>query len=160
MGNEASKSSNNRMAVSAVAQMMRITKPQLLALRDKCLSVSDSGKDVHSSSGYHLTRLNFVNAMLDMNVANEPDHQILENLFVMWDSDGVDWVDPVSGMRSHLKYLSLQISHETQQLSPPFSSLSLTKLEFFYRRLHPSFNVLSLVSLLSGLSSNISDKAF
>jgi hypothetical protein len=107
------------MAVSAVAHMMRITKPQLLALRDKCLSVSDSGKDVHSSSGYQLTRLNFVNAMLDMNVANEPDHQILENLFVMWDCDGVDWVDPVSGVRSHLKYLSLQTSHETQQLSPP-----------------------------------------
>ncbi len=102
------------MAVSAMAQMMRITKPQLLALRDKCLSVSDTGKDVHTASGYQLTRFNFVKAMLDMHVADEPDHQILENLFVMWDCDGVDWVDPVSGVRSHLIHhckCSLNLSH-------------------------------------------------
>ncbi|KAL3767999.1 hypothetical protein ACHAWU_005457 [Discostella pseudostelligera] len=93
MGNESSKSSNsNRMAVSAVAHMMRITKPQLLALRDKCLSVSDTGA---SSGCYRLTRLSFANAMLEMNVAYEPDYQIMEKLFVMWDIDGVGWVDPL-----------------------------------------------------------------
>lgn len=99
MGNESSKSSNsNRMAVSAVAHMMRITKPQLLALRDKCLSVSDTGA---SSGCYRLTRLSFANAMLEMNVAYEPDYQIMEKLFVMWDIDGVGWVDPVSS--SHFR---------------------------------------------------------
>ena len=89
MGNETSKSPNsNRMAVSAVAHMMRITKAQLLALRDKCLFVSDT----EASSGcYRLTRLSFTNAM-----AYEPDYQIMEKLFVMWDIDGVGWVDPVS----------------------------------------------------------------
>jgi hypothetical protein len=94
MGNETSKSPNsNRMAVSAVAHMMRITKAQLLALRDKCLFVSDT----EASSGcYRLTRLSFTNAMLEMNVAYEPDYQIMEKLFVMWDIDGVGWVDPVS----------------------------------------------------------------
>lgn len=104
MGNESSKSSNNRMAVSAVAQMMRITKPQLLALRDKCLYVSDTGKDVHTSSGYQLTRLNFINVMHKMNVTEEPDCQILEKLFVMWDCDGVDCVDPVSVCNATLDY--------------------------------------------------------
>lgn len=100
MGNESSKSSNsNRMALSAVAQMMRITKPELLALRDKCLAVSDFGNDVHTASGYRLTRLNFVNTMREMNVTYEPDYQILEKLFIMWDSEGVDWVDTVSGVQ-------------------------------------------------------------
>lgn len=107
MGNESSKSSNNRMAVSAVAQMMRITKPQLLALRDKCLSVSDTGKDVHTSSGYQLTRLSFIHSMQKMNVVEEPDCQILEKLFVMWDCDGVDCVDPVSVCNAILDYIRI-----------------------------------------------------
>mmetsp|Transcript_21385 Transcript_21385/g.37750 ORF Transcript_21385/g.37750 Transcript_21385/m.37750 type:complete len:157 (-) Transcript_21385:405-875(-) len=94
MGNDTSKPSN-RMAVLALAHMMRITKPQLLALRDRCLSASETGQDVHSPSGYRLTRANFVDAMADMNVAIEPDYNVLEKLFVMWDRNGVDWVDPL-----------------------------------------------------------------
>lgn len=95
MGNDASKPSN-RMAVSALSHMMRITKPQLLALRDKCVSVSERGDVQTSSSGYRLTKVKFLQAMTAMNVAKEPDFQILEKLFVMWDTDGVGYVDPVS----------------------------------------------------------------
>lgn len=92
MGNDASKPSN-RMAVTALAHMMKITKSQLIALRDRCLS--DSEKDVHSPSGYRLTKAKFLVAMTDMNVTIEPDYKVLENLFVMWDRTGVDWVDPL-----------------------------------------------------------------
>lgn len=94
MGNDASKPSS-RMAIEALSHMMRITKPQLLALRDTCLLVSETGKDVHTRSGYRLTRAKFLNAMTDMNVAIEPDYQVLEKLFVMWDGNGVDWLDPL-----------------------------------------------------------------
>lgn len=94
MGNDTSKPSD-RMAVLALSHMMRITKPQLLALRDRCLSDSETGQDVQSPSGYRLTRASFLDAMTDMNVAIEPDYNVLEKLFVMWDRNGVDWVDPL-----------------------------------------------------------------
>lgn len=94
MGNDTSKPSN-RMAVSALSHMMRLTKPQLLELRDKCLSVSETGKDVPTPSGYRLNRATFLDAMTETNVAVEPDYQVLEKLFVMWDKNGVDWVDPL-----------------------------------------------------------------
>mmetsp|Transcript_988 Transcript_988/g.2069 ORF Transcript_988/g.2069 Transcript_988/m.2069 type:complete len:211 (-) Transcript_988:1167-1799(-) len=94
MGNDTSKPSS-RMAISALSHMMRITKSQLLALRDKCLSVSETGEDVHTKSGYRLTQAKFRDAMTDMNVAIEPDCQVLEKLFVMWDRNGENWVDPL-----------------------------------------------------------------
>lgn len=94
MGNDPSKPAN-RMAVSALSHMMRITKPQLLQLRDKCLSVSETGKRVNTPSGHRLSRAKFVDAMQSLNVAMEPDRQVLEKLFIMWDRDGDDWVDPL-----------------------------------------------------------------
>ena len=95
MGNDTSKSSS-RMAISAMSHMMKITKPQLLALRDRCLSDSETGENVTTLSGFRLARGIFLDAMIEMNVATEPDYQVLEKLFVMWDKNGVDWVDPVS----------------------------------------------------------------
>mmetsp|Transcript_13391 Transcript_13391/g.28971 ORF Transcript_13391/g.28971 Transcript_13391/m.28971 type:complete len:207 (+) Transcript_13391:150-770(+) len=92
MGNDASKPSN-RMAIAALSHMLKITKPQLIALRDRCISVSE--KDVQSPSGYRLTRVKFLAAMTDTNVAIEPDYQVLEKLFIMWDRKGVHWIDPL-----------------------------------------------------------------
>lgn len=94
MGNDPSKPSD-RMAIEALAHMMKITKPQLVALRDRCLSDSQRD-DGQSPSGYRLTREKFLAAMADTNVAMEPDCKVLENVFVLWDRKGVDWVDPVS----------------------------------------------------------------
>jgi len=78
------------MAISAIAHIMRITKPQLLELRDKCISVSEEDTKMKRSG--------FVFAMKDMNVADEPDYQILEKLFIMWDKDNKDSVDTVSSI--------------------------------------------------------------
>ena len=83
------------MATSALAHIMRITKQQLLTLRDTCLSVSQTGCDVQTSSGYRLSRAKFLDAMTATNVNLEPDYQILEKLFVMWDMEGIG-LDPVS----------------------------------------------------------------
>ena len=94
MGNDPSKPSS-RMATSALAHIMRITKQQLLSLRDKCLSVSQTGGDVQTASGYLLSRAQFMEAMTKANINLEPDYQILEKLFVMWDMEGVG-LDPVS----------------------------------------------------------------
>lgn len=102
---------------------MRLTKPQLLALRDKCLSVSDTttggdNEKSRSSSGYRLTRVNFLNAMTELNVEFEPDYQILDKLFVMWDCDGVDWVDLVSNI------LQLPVCLESLRSKPTCPSLN------------------------------------
>jgi len=94
MGNDTSKPSS-RMAISALSHMMKITKPQLLALRDKCLLMSEIGEDVMTRSGYRLSRSAFLKAMADVRVAAEPDFQVLENIFVMWDKSGVNWIDPI-----------------------------------------------------------------
>lgn len=85
MGNSASNSSG-RMAISAMSHMMNITKPQLLQLRDTCISVSI--QDGSTASGYKLLRENFLNAMTDCNVSIEPDYSVLEKLFTMWDRNG------------------------------------------------------------------------
>lgn len=95
MGNDTSKSSN-RMAISAMSHMMKITKPQLIALRDRCMFDSDKGDDINTPSGYRLSRTKFLDAMREMKVADEPDFQVMEKLFIMWDEDGEEWVDPVS----------------------------------------------------------------
>lgn len=99
MGNDASKPSN-RMAVSALAHMMSIDKPQLFALRDKCLKISEKGRHVNTASGYQLPRAKFLDAMVDMNVAMEPDYSILDKLFTMWDRDGYGCVDTVRSSRA------------------------------------------------------------
>lgn len=80
------------MATSAIAHIMRITKPQLLELRDKCISLSEEDAD----GQYQMKKSAFVFAMKEMNVADEPDYQILEKLFIMWDKE--DSVDTVSSI--------------------------------------------------------------
>eukprot|EP00986_Skeletonema_menzelii_P005767 scaffold2137_cov140-Skeletonema_menzelii.AAC.3 len=85
MGNSASNLSG-RMAISAMSHMMNITKPQLLQLRDRCISVSI--KDGSTASGYKLLRENFLQACTDCGVSIEPDYQVFEKLFTMWDRNG------------------------------------------------------------------------
>ena len=91
MGNAES----SRMAISAMSHMIKITKAQLLALRDQC--ISDSEDDASTSSGYRLSRTTFADAMKKLNVDPEPDCQVFEKLFTMFDSNGKGSLDPVSG---------------------------------------------------------------
>lgn len=65
---------------------MNITKPQLLQLRDKCINVSI--RDSSTPSGYKLCRDNFLQVMVDCRISIEPDYQVLEKLFTMWDRNG------------------------------------------------------------------------
>lgn len=92
MGNDTSThSSSNRMAISAMAHMMNLTKPQLLLLRDKCIDVSL--RDGTTMSGYKMSRERFLQAMQDSSISLEPDYKVLEKLFTMWDKHGFGWVD-------------------------------------------------------------------
>jgi len=81
------------MAISAMSHMLKITKTQLLELRDLCIAKHED--DVSTLSGYRLSRENFVAVMKDANIAEEPDQDVFEQLFIMFDKKGEDYVDPV-----------------------------------------------------------------
>jgi hypothetical protein len=91
MGNQ--NSSSNRMAISAMAHMMKLTRGKLLMLRDHCVAVSESGD---TPSGYQISRAKFLASMGVVKVSNEPDYEVLEKLLVLWDKNGTDRIDPVS----------------------------------------------------------------
>lgn len=94
MGNENSTGSN-RMAVSAMSHMMKLNKPQLLELRDRCLAAANYDGGADSPSGHTLSRDLFLGALSELGIESEPDRQVLEKLFVMWDKRGLDRLDPV-----------------------------------------------------------------
>eukprot|EP00567_Pseudictyota_dubia_P009846 CAMPEP_0197452212 /NCGR_PEP_ID=MMETSP1175-20131217/31476_1 /TAXON_ID=1003142 /ORGANISM="Triceratium dubium, Strain CCMP147" /LENGTH=194 /DNA_ID=CAMNT_0042985163 /DNA_START=177 /DNA_END=758 /DNA_ORIENTATION=- len=79
------------MAISALAEHMKITKPQLLELRDACLTytVRGDGEDPTLST---LSRRDFHKAMSEARVP-KPDREILDGLFTMWDKVGDDRTD-------------------------------------------------------------------
>lgn len=77
------------MAISAMAEMMKITKPQMMELRNACLRYAKPGRDGESqiSSGPIISRTNFHRAMMDVKV-DSTDMDILDHLYTMWDKIG------------------------------------------------------------------------
>lgn len=91
MGNQ--NSSNSRMAICAMAHMMKLSRGKLLMLRDHCVAVSDNG---HTASGYQISRAKFLASLGVVKVSNDPDYEVLEKLLILWDKNGSDRIDPVS----------------------------------------------------------------
>ena len=79
------------MAISAMADMMKITKRQFVALRDVCLVHAEerrSGKDKITI----ISRESLVESMHEVNLdANDKD--VLDHLFTMFDKSGESKVD-------------------------------------------------------------------
>jgi hypothetical protein len=90
MGNE---HSSNRMAISAMSHMMKITKRQLLMLRDQCVCISEKG---NTESGYQISRAKLLASTTTVNLVHTPDYEVLDKLLVLWDKNGTDRIDPVS----------------------------------------------------------------
>mmetsp|Transcript_9318 Transcript_9318/g.11697 ORF Transcript_9318/g.11697 Transcript_9318/m.11697 type:complete len:204 (+) Transcript_9318:138-749(+) len=94
MGNGASGGS--RMAITAMADMMKLTKQQLIDLRTECLRLSKSSSRGSSSKSSKnkrsfLSREDFHTAMREKNLdANDID--VLGHLYTMWDKNGDDKV--------------------------------------------------------------------
>jgi hypothetical protein len=91
MGNQ--NSSNNRMAIGAMSHMMKLTRGKLLMLRDHCVAISQDG---NTASGYVISRAKFLASMGVVKMSNDPDYEVLEKLFILWDKNGKDRIDPVS----------------------------------------------------------------
>eukprot|EP01083_Nonionella_stella_P006401 18584_1 len=84
MGNGSSNGA--RMAISAMADMMKITKPQMMELRNACLRYAKPGTD-QNINGPIISRANFHAAVSDVNL-DPLDSDILDHLYTMWDKIG------------------------------------------------------------------------
>jgi len=97
MGNNHSNATN-RMAISAMAEHMKINKVQMLKLRDECLSRSVSGgggiDDEDEDDSLTISRTDFHKSMSEAGVPKS-DRDILDGLFTMWDKTGDDQVDTI-----------------------------------------------------------------
>ena len=78
------------MAISAMADMMRITKMQMLNLRNVCLSYSKRTR----GNGPTITKSNFMLAMSEVGL-DRVDVDVLEQLYIMWDKSGTQAVNVI-----------------------------------------------------------------
>jgi Ca2+-binding EF-hand superfamily protein len=90
MGNDAS---SPRMAFSAVAEMVQISRPEFFELRNKCLDLTKSISPQNSkTNNIMISRSDFLRAMKEMQV-HSTDIDIFTNLFEMWDKRGSNGLD-------------------------------------------------------------------
>jgi Ca2+-binding EF-hand superfamily protein len=74
------------MAISAMADMMRLSKEQLMDLRGACLRHTKPSRSGHDKSPT-ITKENFRKALNELNM-DVNDIDVLEHLFTMWDKHG------------------------------------------------------------------------
>uniref|UniRef100_A0A6U3NZ21 EF-hand domain-containing protein n=1 Tax=Ditylum brightwellii TaxID=49249 RepID=A0A6U3NZ21_9STRA len=104
MGNDQSRSGTNRLAITAMSNVTKITKSQLTELRDRCIELSkvpsltgldDSTVSNDTPKNPLITSRDFRIAMAEVGVSEEMDAEVLDRLFTMWDKTGDDKVDPI-----------------------------------------------------------------
>ena len=86
MGNGISNHSGSRMAISAMADMMKVTKSQLIDLREACLQ---RVRSTHKQKSPEITREVFRDAMKELNL-DMNDVDVFDHLFTMHDKHGED----------------------------------------------------------------------
>lgn len=93
MGNS-QPSGRNRMAITAMAELMKVTKVQLLDLREVCLSYS-SGPDRNNIHAFKMKRTDLLRAMDEVDIKDGRDFDVFDQLFTMWDKSGDDEVNTI-----------------------------------------------------------------
>jgi Ca2+-binding EF-hand superfamily protein len=78
--------SSPRMAFSAIADMLVITRPQMMELRNACLRLSKPNRD-KTNPGPVITKRSFQKAMEEIGLPAE-DVDVFDHLFTMWDVRG------------------------------------------------------------------------
>mmetsp|Transcript_4711 Transcript_4711/g.9156 ORF Transcript_4711/g.9156 Transcript_4711/m.9156 type:complete len:207 (-) Transcript_4711:167-787(-) len=94
MGNQ--QSMTNRMAAAAMSNVLKLTKTQLLELRDASLVYASTGSADPSSDGPSspmIYRSDFIIAMNEVGISAETDVDVLDKLFTMADRTGEDCVE-------------------------------------------------------------------
>mmetsp|Transcript_15262 Transcript_15262/g.18577 ORF Transcript_15262/g.18577 Transcript_15262/m.18577 type:complete len:199 (-) Transcript_15262:93-689(-) len=85
MGN--GHSGGPRMAIAAMADMMPLTKPQLVELRNACLRHAKPNRDKSQDTGPTISRQDLISAMKEVRIDTN-DADVLDQLFTMWDKTG------------------------------------------------------------------------
>mmetsp|Transcript_737 Transcript_737/g.1268 ORF Transcript_737/g.1268 Transcript_737/m.1268 type:complete len:204 (-) Transcript_737:39-650(-) len=80
--------SGPRMAISAMADMLTITRQQMLQLRNVCLGYAKTGR-VNSNVGPFISRSFLYRAMEEVRL-DPIDVDVIGHLFTMWDTKGED----------------------------------------------------------------------
>jgi len=94
-GHKNNDENKNRMAITAVAEMMKITGSQMKKLRDTVIKQIDSSFSPSRKQGQRnmgvcsISRSDFQKAMLQTAIVSL-DYDILDNLFTMWMKKGDD----------------------------------------------------------------------
>jgi Ca2+-binding EF-hand superfamily protein len=83
MGNS---SSGPRMAISAMADMLSVTKPQMMELRNACLRHAKPSLD-KSNAGPTISQSSFHKSMKEVNV-DPVVFDVFDHLYTMWDTKG------------------------------------------------------------------------
>ena len=93
MGNGSSGGNGNRMAISAMADMMALNKQQLLDLRSVCLRyVKPSRRDGGHDKIFLISKEELRESMKEMEL-DLNDIDVIEHLHTMWDKYGDDKVN-------------------------------------------------------------------
>ena len=74
------------MAMSAMADHLKITKPQMMELRNACLRVAKPSRD-KSNTGPTISRSSFHKAMEEVKM-DPLDIDVFDHLYSMWDTHG------------------------------------------------------------------------
>lgn len=93
MGNNQT-SGRNRLAFTAMAELMKVTKFQLFDLREVCLRYS-LRPDPYNVNTFKIKRKNFRKAMEEVEINDERDFDVFDQLFTMWDKTGDDEVNTI-----------------------------------------------------------------
>ena len=87
MGNNSSQDTNSRMALNAMASMMKTSREMMIDLRETCIRLS-----VFVGDQLMIKRLDFHAAMTEVGVEEVPDFDVFDNLFTMFDKTGDNMV--------------------------------------------------------------------
>ena len=85
MGNAISPATGDMLKTAAISKYMKLTKPQVLTIRDHLQAKQSVGRNHHRGT---IRRELWTQALQAALVRDDPDRDILELLFTMWDSNG------------------------------------------------------------------------
>jgi hypothetical protein len=136
--------SGPRMAISAIAETLLITRPQMMELRNACLRLAKPNRD-KTNAGPVITRVSFHKAMKEV-ALDHVDIDVFDHLYTMWDTRG-------EGKINLLLFLS--------GISPLASTMDVaTKLQFaieiFDVHRTGRFKIDDAISILGGINATAS----
>jgi hypothetical protein len=95
MGNAISVKTHNHFFTSCMAKYTNITKPQVMAIRNLLVLLSQESSTSNTNDGpIMIQRKHLRKAIKKVNLTKDPDHDIIDLIFTMWCRyDGIDQIE-------------------------------------------------------------------